>query len=236
MPDHPTPHPDVAGYILGTLEPDEAAAFAEHLRSCEDCQNEVVELSSLRALLDQALPGPVLPEGLAERTFAAVAAEASADAVPRRGRRRSRLVPAARALAGAAAVVVGLLLAGRTTPAVREIALVAADGGPSGTVARLHREDEGIVVDLDVEDLAAAAPGRFYECWYVGDGDQPGRPARVSAGTFTLPESGRTTVRMTTAADRTRYPRIEVTLEPDDGDPRATGPVVLRSPRRPAAD
>ena len=241
MPDHPVPHPDVAGFVLGVLEPDEADAFAQHLRSCDDCRREVTELSSLRVLLDQALPAPSLPEGLADRTLAAVAAEASTRApraIPLRPRRRRpRLLPAALAVAGAAAVARGLLVAPRQDgPAGREIALVAADGSPSGTVARLSREAQGIVVELGVAGLPDAGPGRFYECWYVADADGPARPARVSAGTFAVPASGTTTVRMTTAADRTRYPRIEVTLEPDDGDPRATGPVVLRSPPRPPSD
>lgn len=240
MPDHPVPHPDVSGYVLGVLEPDESSDFAAHLRTCPPCQREVAELASLRVLLDQAMPVPTLPEGLAQRTFAAVAREATDLPTPlppapprRRSGRPARLVPAVAAALGAVVVVAGLLVAaGRSNPGGREIELVAADGGATGAVARLHRAPLGMVVELHVDGLAVPPPGRFYECWYVGVDDAPDRPARLSAGTFTLPASGPATVRMTTAADPARYPRIEVTLEPDDGDPRSTGPVVLKSPPR----
>ena len=51
---------------------------------------------------------------------------------------------------------------------------------------------------------------------------------RVSAGTFHPDEQGRGTVRLLAAADPVAYPRLSVTLEPSDGDPRRTGPEVLR--------
>lgn len=85
-----------------------------------------------------------------------------------------------------------------------------------------------------MEGLAVPPPGGFYECWYVGAGDTPAHPERVTAGTFTVGGDGAATVRMVTAADHRRFPRIEVTLEPADGDPAAGGPVVLRSAPRPA--
>lgn len=234
MPEHAVPHADAAGYVLGALEPDESRAFAEHLPGCADCQREVAELTSLRLLLDQGVPGPALPEGLAERTLAAVAQEAAKGPARPLGRGRRRpLVPAVMAAAGVAAVVAGLVVVPeRSSPVEREIALVASDGTTSGTVARLHREAEGIAVELVVDGLPAPPPGTFYECWYVGEDDAVDRPARVSAGTFTVGPSGSGTVRMTTVADHERYPRIEVTREPDDGDPRSTGPVVLASPPR----
>lgn len=231
MPDHAVPHPDVAGYVLGALEPDESRDFADHLRTCPECRREVAELSSLRTMLDQAMRPPTLPDGLAERTLAAVAREAAAS--PPAKERRRRLLPAVLAAAGAAALVLGVLVLPRSaTPPAREIELVSADGGATSTVARLHREVQGIVVELDVEGLPASSPDSFYECWYVAAEEDADGPARVSAGTFAVPASGAVTVRMTTAADRSRYPRIEVTLEPDDGDPRRTGAVVLRSPQR----
>lgn len=231
MPDHSVPHPDVAGYVLGALEPDESKAFAEHLGGCAECRREVADLASLRMLLDQALPGPALPDGLAERTLAAVGAQAKHRPIPIRRPRRARLLPAVGTAVVAGAVALGLVVAAQPSgPAHRDIPLVAPDGTPSATVARLHRDPEGIVVELDVDGLAVPPPGAFYECWYVGEGDTPDRPARISAGTFTLSSPGPATVRMTTVADHERYPRIEITREPDDGDPRSTGPVVLRSP------
>jgi anti-sigma factor RsiW len=72
MPDHITPHPDLAGYVLGALDPGEAATFEQHLAGCDACRAEVEQLQGLPGLLDQAAPAEVVPPGLRERTFAAV--------------------------------------------------------------------------------------------------------------------------------------------------------------------
>lgn len=50
-------HQLLGAYLLGGLEPAEAAAFEHHLGSCADCRQELDELASLPALLD-ALPVP----------------------------------------------------------------------------------------------------------------------------------------------------------------------------------
>ncbi|WP_160663373.1 anti-sigma factor family protein [Pseudarthrobacter sp. ATCC 49987] len=50
-------HQLLGAYLLGGLEPEEAAAFEQHLGSCADCRRELDELASLPALLD-ALPVP----------------------------------------------------------------------------------------------------------------------------------------------------------------------------------
>lgn len=240
MPDHPVPHHDIAGYVLGALDPVEAEQFSAHVRTCDECRREVSELASLRVVLDRAMPATVLPPHLEERTFAAIERAVRADAeapveapLPRAPRSpRNRRLPAAAAsaaLAGVAALVAGLVLMSDPSTPVREITLVAAEGVHAEAVARLHREEPGVIIELSVTGLAVPPEGSFYECWYVGDDDSPERPARLTAGTFLVAGKGTTEVRMTTAADREHFPRIEVTLEPGDGDPRSTGPVVLRS-------
>ena len=246
MPEHPVPHPDVAGYVLGALDADESQHFAGHVVDCPDCRREVAELASLRVLLDRGMPAPVLPAGLAERTFAAIEAAASAGAAsdpegltqtpvatrPPAVRRRRVPATAVAAVAGVAALVAGLFLMTRSTTNVREVTLVATGGSSVEGVARLHRGEAGLLVELVVSGLPVPPEGSYYECWYVGDTDSADNPARVTAGTFTVAAKGTTEVHMTTAADHDHFPRIEVTLEPDDGDPGRGGPVVLRSPSR----
>src|SRR5574341_238513 len=46
-PTHPRPHPDLAGWVLGSLEADDAEAFERHLRDCDDCRAELAELKRL---------------------------------------------------------------------------------------------------------------------------------------------------------------------------------------------
>lgn len=120
-------HQLLGAYLLGGLEPDEAAAFEQHLASCADCRQELDELASLPALLD-ALP---LPDAVALAAAAPAAAgrepstsdpvlsEPSPAAVPRRmleelsRRRRNarRRWTAALAAAAAACLALGVLAA-----------------------------------------------------------------------------------------------------------------------------
>jgi hypothetical protein len=55
------------------------------------------------------------------------------------------------------------------------------------------------------------------------------RRNRISAGTFHPDEQGRSDVELTAAADPALYPVLSVTPEPADGNPKRTGPEVLRS-------
>ena len=71
-------HPDVAAWVLGALDPDDAERFAGHLRSCEECQKAVAELEPVARMLQgatAAVPdatdaGP--PADLRERTLSRV--------------------------------------------------------------------------------------------------------------------------------------------------------------------
>ena len=86
----------------------------------------------------------------------------------------------------------------------------------------------GREVELDIRRLRDPRPDGLYELWFVAPDDTARRPHRVSAGTFHPDERGRGTVRLLAAADPKRYPRLAVTLQPSDGNPRRIGPEVLR--------
>lgn len=242
-PGHAGPHPDLAGHVLGALEPEEAASFNAHLSECGRCRRERDELEWLPARLAQVLPAPALPAALRERTLAAVAAHppvgpgpAPPSATPATPARRSRWPVAALAAAAAVVVAIAALAAGPKPPSPRPrlVALAVAGGSPIDArgVASLQPTPLGIVVELRLTNLVGAPPGTYFECWYVAEDDTPEQPARVSAGTFRAPAGGRAVVRMVTAADPRRFPTIEVTLEANDGDPGRAGPAVLRGSRR----
>jgi anti-sigma-K factor RskA len=228
MPDHVAqhPHPDLAGYVLGALDPGETAAFEQHLAGCEICRAEVDELRGLPELMDRAAPPVEVPPGLRERTFAAVERAAAA-------RRRGPLL---RLAAVAAALVVALVggvvvsqSGGGGRGEVIELALAAQPGQTGRATAELRRVEDGVDVDMEVSGLAPNPPGSVYECWFVGPGDTLERPNRVSAGTFTVGADGRASLRMHSAADLGRFRVMGVTLERDGGDPRRTGEKVLVS-------
>lgn len=221
MTDHPIPHPDVGGWVLGSLEPDDARAFDAHLKACEGCRREVETLATVRASLDLAAPPFEVPAGLRERTLAAVARAGAAPAT----RRLARVIPALAAAAIAIAAA-GIVLRGSERGVVFE--LVSEAGAARGR-AVVTEGGAGRIVDLEVEGLPPPPPGGVFECWFVGPGDTLDAPNRVSAGTFRTGRDGRAKVRMTAAADPQRFQRMGVTLELDGGDPRRTGEKVLVS-------
>jgi len=229
MPDHvaPHPHPDLAGYVLGALDPGETAAFEQHLAGCDACRAEVDDLQGLPELMDRAAPPIEVPPGLRERTFAAV--ERAAAGNGRRG-------PLLRLAAVAAALVVALLggvvvsqSRGGGRGEVLELALAAQQGQTGRATAELRRVDDGVAIDMEVSGMAPNPPGSVYECWFVGQGDTLEQPNRVSAGTFTIGASGRASLRMHSAADLRRFPVMGVTLETDGGRPERTGEKILVS-------
>lgn len=86
----------------------------------------------------------------------------------------------------------------------------------------------GRVVSLQSDDLAILPVGQYYEVWFVGPGDSPDAPNRISAGTFHPDERGRSQVTLTAAVDPAKYPTLVVTAELGDGDPAPSNHEVLR--------
>ena len=230
MAEQSTPHTDLGGYVLGVLEPEEAAAFQAHLAGCRECQRDLEELGSVPAFLEQAAPAVDVPPGLRERTFAAIEGAA---------RPRRRTVELRKVVAAAAAV----LLIGFGTAVVREttrpapaaaqvVELTAPAGGTARAVATVRATETGGVIEMEVQGLAPPPAGSFFECWLVAaEGDSVDRPNRVSVGTFTVDGNGRATVRWDFTADVAKFPRMGITVEPDDGNPVHTTQRVLAGAR-----
>lgn len=147
---------------------------------------------------------------------------------PRRPRAVRWLAATAAALLVVAAVGIGAVMLNRDSGGT-VIALAAADVGSGSGTAVVSQVDGGRRIELTVSGLPANPPGTYYECWFVGPGDTEQQPNRVSAGTFTVGADGTATVTMVSAADATLFPKMGVTLEPDDGNPARTGPKYLVS-------
>lgn len=127
MADHPAPHPDLGGYVVGGLAEDEREVFEGHLATCDDCRREVDELAALTPPLLWAAPPLDAPADLEDRVLAAVRAAGEREAsspppapspITRPHRRRPRrMVPLGRAAAVTVAVA---LLAGAVGAAIRD--------------------------------------------------------------------------------------------------------------------
>lgn len=150
----------------------------------------------------------------------------------RRGGRRwgAPLVlrPAIAAAAAIALVVLGaaggaLLAGGRdgASPG-REVALAPVGDGPRGAHgdARLGRA----TMHLMVSGLPRVDGGGFYEVWMLRD------PAHlVALGSFRVGNDGRARVDLPVTASARRFPVLDISREPADGDPAHSGRSVLRS-------
>lgn len=242
MAEQSTPHTDLGGYVLGVLEPEEIAAFEAHLAECPDCRRDLVELAAMPELLVNAAPPVDVPADLMARTFAAIDAAAALPepaAPPKAHHRRRRTVELRKVVAAAAAVVI----LGAGAAVVRETAkpapgsaqvveLTAPGGGAARALARVRGTATGGVVEMDVEGMAPPPPGSFFELWLVAaEDDSVDRPKRISVGTFNVDELGRARVRWNFTADMAKFPRMGVTVEPDDGNPVHTTDRVLAGTR-----
>jgi hypothetical protein len=141
-------HQLLGAYLLGGLEPAEAAAFDQHLAVCADCRLELDDVASLPALLD-AIPvsDAVALTAAAARGRAGVPPEPAP--VPRRlldelaARRRKvrRRWVAAVAVAAAGCLALGIAAAPLVTPAAKPDASysVAASSGLQVTVGLVKK-------------------------------------------------------------------------------------------------
>jgi anti-sigma-K factor RskA len=254
---HDAPHPDVAGFLLGSLDDEEAQAFGDHLASCDACRHELSDLAELPGLLADVPSAEHPPADLEGRTFAAIEAaaqdpdgrldrepegahnwqppEPGARVVPieqARRHRRRRIGLAAVAAVAVVALAVGVIGSLRTSSAVpiATIRLVAVNGGPAHAVATVRRSKGGETIDMQVAGLPPSPAGTMYTCWLVGPGDTLAHQNRVSVGSFVVGGNRSLHVTWTTAADMQRFPHLGVTLEPANGDPRHQGPKVLAGP------
>jgi hypothetical protein len=250
MSEPASPHVEVAAYLLGKLEPEEAEGFEAHLDGCADCRRHLEELGGLPALLAQAAPATPVPEGLRARTLTAIR-ERAAEAGPAVGlepvaeteepgvaetpvplrrawwRRRWLLVAVAAALVVALAVPGALLVFGGGGGEVTRLSLVAAEGAQGRGQVTITTTSAGRSFDVRIEGLGSPAAGSLYELWAVSPRDTMERPQRVSLGTFTVDAGGGAHLTAFTAAPADQFPLVGVTLEPVDGNPARTGPRVL---------
>jgi hypothetical protein len=97
----------------------------------------------------------------------------------------------------------------------------------AGGQVQVEEDGENFQVELEVWKMPDLEEDEYYEMWYYAeDGD------RISCGAFRVGPDGQTTVNLTAPATASDYPEIEITREPDDGNPGASGEEVLEGKLR----
>jgi anti-sigma-K factor RskA len=207
----------LGSYLLRQLTDEEEHELERHLEECPRCRDELEHLRQTHALLVE-LAANEPPLELKGRVLAHVRGEASA----RFGSGWKLWVPVAAALLVGGILGVGLFvkIAGDSSSGVPLTATALAPGA-SGEL-RGEKVGENLQVELEVEGLPELRKHEYYEMWYATEDGE-----RISCGTFRAQPEGRTNVNLTAPALATSYPVIEVTREPDDGNPAASGKKIL---------
>ena len=207
-------------YVLGELTAGEERELERHLESCPSCRNDLDEVRRAHGMLQAAAAGP--PPELKDWVLA-------------RARNERRHTPAGRwriwLPVAAALLVVALLgfglLRAFTGPS-DGLALTATSAAPqAGGELSGEQVGDNLEIELNAWGLPEPGDGGHYEMWYARKGG-----GRISCGTFSAKPDGRATVIMSAPVSAVNYPEIEITQEPDDGDPASSGKVVLKGSLR----
>ena len=108
-------------------------------------------------------------------------------------------------------------------PTGHEMQVIALSGSIGEAELGLeHFRHDNYRLSLYASDLAIHPQGFHYEMWLTGGSGV------VSAGSFRIERSDEIIFDFLVGADPKDFPNLEVTLEPEDGDPAKTGEVVMR--------
>jgi anti-sigma-K factor RskA len=204
-------------YLLGELSDEEEHELERHLEQCNGCRHELDRVRQMHDLLRQ-MAAKVPPPELKTR----VLARARGQILARPWDRWGFWVPTAAALLIAAVLGVGLFrtITGDSSVAVPLTATSLAPG--AGGEVQAEEVGENLRVKLEVWGMPELADDEYYEMWYYAEDG-----GRISCGTFRVGSESRTTVNLTAPATAREYPEIEITREPDDGNPGVSGEEVL---------
>lgn len=215
MSEHPKTRDLLGPFVMGDLDPAEERAVEEHLENCASCRQEAESLSLAHDhLVEFAAASETPPQRLKDRAVSGLPGPATRRSVP------------AWAAAAAAVLIVALGLAyGPSLLGSQEVA--AATLEPMGEVPDAGAEvnvrgaGENLEVSVDAWGLPKCEREEYYELWFVEENGE-----HVSAGSFTVDESGDAELDLTAPQFATSYQRIGVTVERDK-DPRPSGVMMM---------
>ena len=234
---------DLPALVAGTLELADVRRIIAHLRTCDPCRRELVEVVGATAALellrtfderglddltpdeDMVLPPLVLGKLTSVATPSpgddAEDGGPSRSVVSHRASRRRAVVAAVAAAAVAAILAVTVALTRSSGPSTVGVALgpVGTSTGSGRVTMTTSGADRNMTVDTR---LAPPTHGSFYEVWLLNQATGQ----MLSVGV--LPDGGQ--ARFSLPADLlAAYDSVDVSLEPDDGVPAHSADSVLRA-------
>ncbi len=211
----------LGSYLLGDLTVEEERELEHHLEECPKCRHELGRVRQAHNLLHQ-LAATEPPAELKGQLLAQVRGE-----TPGHTRGWWFWASAAATLLVVAVLGVGLLRVITGDPSSGVPLTATALAPDAGGEVRVEEVGENFQVELEVWGMPELEEDEYYEMWYYAEDG-----GRISCGTFRARPEGRTTVNLTAPASAEDYPEIEITREPDDGNPKASGEEVLEGKLR----
>ena len=247
----PNAHPldDLAAFVLGALDSEEATEVRRHLAACERCRAEVADYERLSATL--AEPGHAAavepPAALWDGISAQLAKRAALPSAP-----IHLPVATPRAFASVRGVLIGWAATAAVLALVSGFALwreFQDDGAPANDLAALAWSKEGGVVPLAsangdrsltgrvyfsedrldgglaVVGLPTLPPNATFQIWFVRP-DQ----TRASGGLFIADSRGAALVKVAIPGPLDQFAGVGITMEPAGGSTSPTTADVLAGP------
>lgn len=222
-----------AAFLLGALEPQEAADFVAHLDDCPACRAELDELRVAADALPSGVPQYRAPAELEDRIMAIVRSEAEllraagpeadrapvAAAAPRR--RFGWLSRPAFALAATVLVLAVGALGGVALFGGADTRTVVAQVAPQGAKVEMIVREGSDHSTLTASGLPTAGEGRVYQVWLSRGKDAP----QPTDALFTPNASGTASVDVPGSLED--VDDVLVTSEPDGGSQAPTrNPII----------
>jgi len=211
---------ELAAYLLGALEPGEAAELERHLAGCKECRTELEWLRPAVQLLPESVQRVEAPPELRGRLMDQVRSEAESAAAPARARRWGTGAWSLRPLAGLAALAL-------VVAAVGAYAIGSGDSGGGNTTTVVAGRSPGVVAEvvrdgssgtLHLANLHQLPRDEVLQAWV-----QRGKRV-VSAKTLFVPNQDGTA--SATIDDMDGVKTVMVTAEPRGGSVQPTSPPI----------
>lgn len=212
---------DLAAYLLGALEPGEAAELERHLAGCEECRTELEWLRPAVQLLPESVERVEPPPRLRQSLMEQVRSEAESAPSARPGRPWLPRGWSLRPLAGLAALA--LIVAGVAAYAIGNggsdggDATTVVAGKPPGVTAEMVRDGEAGT--LHMANLHQLPRDEVLQAWVERGGEVE------SARTLFVPNPDGTA--SATIDDMDGVTTVMVTAEPRGGSVQPTGEPIV---------
>jgi anti-sigma-K factor RskA len=212
---------EIAAYLLGALEPGEAAELERHIAGCDGCRTELDWLRPAVQLLPESVERVEAPPELRGRLMEQVRSEAESAPAPRRARGWDMRSWSLRPAAGLAALVL-------VVAAVGAYAISSGDSGGANTTTVVAGRSPGVIAEvvrqgesgtLHLTNLHQLPSNKVLQAWVEKEGRV------VSAKTLFVPNQDGTA--SATIDDMEGVKTVMVTAEPRGGSVQPTSAPIV---------